>query len=55
VSRYVADYYLQSHERAPFSWGARTFVDPDRRMRYLDAIRHADAHDLRPLIAFVRA
>ena len=37
------------------SWGARTLNDPRiARVRYIEALRAADGHDLRALVAFVR-
>lgn len=52
-SRVFADLYLESRGMSPFTWGAGLSRDTQRRA-YLDAIRVADTHEYRPLIAFVR-
>ncbi len=52
-SRVFADLYLESRGMYPFTWGAGLSRDTQRRA-YLDAIRAADNHGYRPLIAFGR-
>lgn len=55
TSRAMADLYLASQGALPFSWGANLrLASHDVRMRYLDAVRAADARDFAPLMAFVR-
>jgi Fic-DOC domain mobile mystery protein B len=56
TSRAMADLFLASRGAKPFSWGANAGpVSREIRARYLAAVRAADAHDLAPLLAFVRA
>lgn len=56
TSRAMADLFLASRSAQPFSWGANIGLPPSRvRNTYLDAVRAGDAHDLAPLLAFVRS
>ena len=56
TSRAMADLFLASRGATVFSWGANSGLPPHEiRARYLAAVRAADAHDLGPLLAFVRA
>ena len=53
-SRLAADFFLESSGRPPFTWGRVT--NPEMaRDRYLAALHAADAHDIAPLLAFVRS
>jgi Fic-DOC domain mobile mystery protein B len=55
-SRLAADLLLVQHDAARFSWEAQSTASGDEvRARYLDALRAADAHDIRPLLAFARS
>jgi hypothetical protein len=39
-----------------FTWGSQSLTDAGvTRRRYVDALRAADAHDIGPLLAFVRS
>lgn len=54
TSRAMADLYLLSQGGQALSWGAG--LQPgEARARYLEAVRAADTHDLKPLLAFVRS
>jgi Fic-DOC domain mobile mystery protein B len=56
TSRAMADLHLVSRGAPAFSWGANLRLPTTEiRARYLGAVRAADAHDLAPLIAFVRS
>ena len=55
-SRLVGDALARQLGRPRFSWGSIGLVDPkEARLAYVTALRAADAHDLRPLIAFARS
>lgn len=55
-SRLAADLLLVQHDAPRFSWGTLSGGSSDEvRARYLDALRAADAHDVRPLLAFARS
>lgn len=56
TSRAMADLMLASRRAPPFTWGAVAGNSAaETRRTYLAAVRAADAHDLRPLLAFVRS
>ncbi|MBZ0144207.1 MAG: mobile mystery protein B [Rhodocyclaceae bacterium] len=56
LSRTMADLLLARHGAPRFSWGAGNLVaDGEVRLRYLAALRAADAKDYGPLLAFVRS
>ena len=53
--RLIADVLVQRLGRPVFSWGGSDVVQAgDFRRRYIDALRAADQHDLRPLLLFGR-
>jgi Fic-DOC domain mobile mystery protein B len=55
-SRLATDLLLVSTGRPRFSWGRENLVDAgETRERYVAALRAADAHDIGPLLAFVRS
>lgn len=56
-SRLIADVMIEKIFRLPvFSWGANNLVQQgDSRTAYLQAIRAADAGDIKPLLAFARS
>ena len=54
-SRTMTDLLLKSKGKEAFSWGGGSLNAGEIRNRYLSALRAADAHDLRPLFAFVRS
>ncbi|QKT03533.1 mobile mystery protein B [Ectothiorhodospiraceae bacterium 2226] len=55
-ARTATDLLLVSLGRPRFSWGRVNLVDAgETRRRYVEALRAADNHDLRPLLAFARS
>jgi Fic-DOC domain mobile mystery protein B len=55
-SRLVADLLAMDLGRDRFSWGSVNLQSAgDVRRRYIAALRAADKHDVRPLIAFARS
>lgn len=56
-TRLMADLYLISIGREPFTWGAGANLSETTTMRrtYLDALIEADGDDYRPLIMFARS
>lgn len=55
-ARMATDLLLLAVGRPRFSWGRVNLVDPgETRQRYVDALRAADDHDIRPLLEFVRS
>lgn len=55
-ARMMADLLVQQLGNAPFSWGGADLSDiGDKRRRYIEALRSADAHDIGPLLTFARA
>jgi Fic-DOC domain mobile mystery protein B len=55
-ARLATDLLLVAMDRPRFSWGRVNLVDPgETRQRYVDALRAADHHDIRPLLEFVRS
>jgi len=56
LSRTMADLLLVQHGAERFSWGAGSLVaDGDVRLKYLSALRAADARDYTSLLVFVRS
>ena len=56
LSRTMADLLLVQQGAARFSWGAaKPIADGETRLRYLAALRAADARDYASLLAFVRS
>ncbi len=55
-ARLMADVLAQRQARPVFAWGGGDLVRAgDFRQRYIEALRAADAHDIRPLLAFARS
>ncbi|MGB5611856.1 MAG: mobile mystery protein B [Sedimenticolaceae bacterium] len=55
-ARLATDLLLKSMNRPRFTWGSQSLTDAGvTRRRYVDALRAADAHDIGPLLAFVRS
>ena len=55
-ARLATDLLLRSLGQEPFSWGSANLVNVnDARAQYVDALRAADRHDIRPLLNFVRS
>ncbi|WP_374566370.1 Fic family protein [Nitrosomonas sp.] len=56
VSRLIGDLLAQQLEQEPFTWGRANLVDAgETRARYIEALRAADNHDIRPLLLFARS
>jgi Fic-DOC domain mobile mystery protein B len=54
--RLATDLLLVALGGDPFSWGSQNLIDPgETRARYIAALRDADKHEFRSLIAFVRS
>ena len=54
--RLIADILISRLGRPVFTWGSNTLVQAgEMRVRYLDALRAADAGDIRSLLEFARA
>ncbi len=55
-SRLIGDLLAQQLEQEPFTWGRANLVDAgETRARYIEALRAADNHDIRPLLLFARS
>lgn len=55
-ARLATDLLLKAVGRPPFIWGRETLVDEgETRDRYIAALCAADAHDMTPLLTFVRS
>ena len=55
-SRLMADVLVKKLGRPIFSWGSATLIQPGLlRANYLNALRAADARDIRPLLEFARS
>lgn len=54
-SRTMTDLLLKSKSEEGFSWGGGSLNAGEIRMRYISALRAADARDYRLLFAFVRS
>lgn len=56
VSRLIGDLLAQQLEQEPFTWGRANLVDAgETRARYIEALRSADNHDIKPLLLFARS
>ena len=54
-ARLATDLLLTAMGRPRFTWGSENLTDPgETRQRYINALRSADAHNIMPLLAFVR-
>ena len=54
-ARFMADLLVAKLGRHSFTWGVKDLVKAgEARMKYLEAIRAADAGDLQPLLTFAR-
>lgn len=55
-ARVATDLLLKQLDRAAFSWGRTSLIDPKEvRTRYIAALQAADKHDYSPLLKFVRS
>ncbi len=55
-ARLATDLLLVALARPRFSWGKINLVDASKtRQSYIAALREADKHDIKPLLAFVRS
>jgi Fic-DOC domain mobile mystery protein B len=56
-ARLMTDVFLRNIDCAPFSWGrgADLVHQGDVRTMYMEALRAADNHDIRPLMDFARS
>lgn len=55
-SRLMADLLVMQLGRERFSWGRESLRDAGAvRARYIEALRAADNHEIRPVLAFARA
>jgi len=56
-ARLMTDLLLIKNHRKRFSWGGEISQKENNKVRklYIDALRHADANDLTPLLEFVKA
>lgn len=55
-SRLIGDLLAQQLEQEPFTWGRANLVDAgETRVRYIEALRAADNHDIKPLLLFARS
>jgi Fic-DOC domain mobile mystery protein B len=55
-ARLMADLLIERLGRRPFSWGGGALVGVgELRSRYVAALRAADGHDIKPLLAFARS
>jgi len=55
-ARIMADILVQRQLRPAFTWGGVSTVHPgELRSRYIQALRAADASDLRPILKFARS
>jgi len=55
LSRLMADLLVVARGGQRFSWGADRLVRGEARVRYINALRTADAHDITPLLTFARS
>lgn len=56
ISRLIGDLLAQQLEQEPFTWGRANLVDAgETRARYIEALRAADNHDIKPLLLFARS
>lgn len=56
-SRELANAYLRANNQPAFTWGAKSYPDPDlRRKAYIKSIKHGDSTtDIKPLLIFAEA
>jgi Fic-DOC domain mobile mystery protein B len=55
-SRLVGDLLARQLGRPPFTWGRANLVDAGHtRKQYIEALRAADDHDIKPLLTFARS
>jgi mobile mystery protein B len=55
-ARLMADLLVEWLGGQPFSWGSGSLADVgELRTKYIEALRAADRHDIRPLLAFARS
>jgi Fic-DOC domain mobile mystery protein B len=55
-SRLIGDLLAQQLEQEPFTWGRANLVDVgETRARYIEALRAADNHNIKPLLLFARS
>jgi Fic-DOC domain mobile mystery protein B len=55
-ARAMADIFVQRQGRPAFTWGGASTVPPGEfRSRYIQALRAADAGDIRPILKFARS
>lgn len=55
-SRLIGDLLAQQLEQEPFTWGRANLVDVgETRARYIEALRAADNHNIKPLVLFARS
>lgn len=55
-SRLIGDLLVQQLGQEPFTWGRANLVDlGETRVRYIEALRAADNHDIKPLLLFARS
>lgn len=55
-SRLIGDLLVQQLEKESFTWGRANLVDVgETRARYIEALRAADNHDIKPLLLFARS
>lgn len=55
-SRLIGDLLALQLEQEPFTWGRANLVDVgETRARYIEALRAADNHNIKPLLLFARS
>jgi Fic-DOC domain mobile mystery protein B len=55
-SRLVGDLHAREFGQPPFTWGSANLVNAGQtRAEYVEALRAADRHDIRPLLLFARS
>ena len=55
-SRFAGDLLVQQLGPEPFTWGRANLVSAgETRARYIEALRAADNHDIKPLLLFARS
>ena len=56
ISRLIGDLLAQQLEQESFTWGRANLIDAgETRARYIEALRAADNHDIKPLLLFARS
>jgi hypothetical protein len=51
----MADLLVERLHGEPFTWGRGNLDEGELRRTYIQALRDADANDIRPLLAFSRS